>query len=71
MKDIKEKIIDLVNKAIPIPLIQRNLGCSFKEVMVIINEIGGKNLPTINKTKYVKLPRKVSKSSKRRKGAVR
>jgi hypothetical protein len=71
MKDIKEKIVDLVNKAIPIPLIQRNLGCTFKEVMAVINEIGGKNLPTINKTKYVNVPRNVSKSSKRRKSAAR
>ena len=42
MKDTREKIIDLVNKAIPPRLIQSNLGCTFKEVDIIINEIGGR-----------------------------
>lgn len=71
MKDTREKIIDLVNKAIPIPLIQRYLGCTFKEVMVIINEIGGTNLPKINTNKHVNVPRKASTSRKRWKSSTR
>jgi len=71
MKDTKDKIIDLVNKAIPIQLIQRTLGCTFKEVMEAINEIGGKKLPKTNKIKYVNLCRKINTGGKRRKSSVR